>query len=669
MTINVDDVKLLKSQRLTDEEDGGGRATGEAVADGEMNNLFPDISRLDRTLGRISLRKVFAGVMTDNADAYLGAHSIVTEAPADPRVSVLLFNTDSQTDERRDARTLIEGYVVPSTMAQFELLGDQFAGQRAITGIQRLEARLPEVGEVYQLVNGLTSQYVRIQDVEATEEEFIKDYGNGNFVNFVRRRLALTISSPLTSKYPGGQPEPAGTTSTNLAGEPKSQVLVTQVADSARYFGIAPLATAASVGDMTVNVGSVYAQLVPSAMRESALTNQNAGARNRYMAASAPGTRNLTLNFVQLAGGHSRAFLTTGALPGSISLSIGGGVYADDSKGELTHRSGSASFTRITIDYETGEINAYRPSTFTGNATVTYQPAAAVSGQAITGEIPIDLGSRGYAYTLNLAEAKPRPGTLVISFMALGKWYELRDLGNGELAGEGSGTVDFASGAVSISLSALPDVNTSLIYSYIGQWDTNLQQHAGSGPAPEIRITHRLPHDGIEPGSLTVTLQMGGNPQTLTDQGDGTLTGAAGTGRIVYGSGVVTLLLTATPDAGSNLQFAYQQAGHDIDTPMTASPDTGGIVSGVIPGAPLEPGGVNIRWQCQRKQSAPSPVYGGSEQYTGTITVEHEANDDGAGGWVGYEGSINYTTGAFSLRVEQAYNFREHTVVYPALEI
>src|SRR5690606_26422635 len=141
--------KLLKSQRLTDEEDGGGRATGEAITDGEMNNLFPDISRLDRTLGRISLRKVFAGVMTDNADPYLGAHSIVTESPADPRVSVLLFNTDSQTDERRDARTLIEGYVVPSTMAQFDLLGGQCAGQRASPGIQRQAARRRAAGDAY----------------------------------------------------------------------------------------------------------------------------------------------------------------------------------------------------------------------------------------------------------------------------------------------------------------------------------------------------------------------------------------------------------------------------------------------------------------------------------------------------------------------------------------
>ena len=56
MSIATTDVKLLKSERLTDEADGGGRATGVAVVDGEVNNVFPDLSRLDRTVGRISLR-------------------------------------------------------------------------------------------------------------------------------------------------------------------------------------------------------------------------------------------------------------------------------------------------------------------------------------------------------------------------------------------------------------------------------------------------------------------------------------------------------------------------------------------------------------------------------------------------------------------------------------
>ncbi|MFK0571345.1 hypothetical protein [Endozoicomonas sp.] len=45
------DVKLFESQRLTDEDDGGGRATGSEVIDGNVNNLFQDIPRIDRTIG------------------------------------------------------------------------------------------------------------------------------------------------------------------------------------------------------------------------------------------------------------------------------------------------------------------------------------------------------------------------------------------------------------------------------------------------------------------------------------------------------------------------------------------------------------------------------------------------------------------------------------------
>ncbi len=34
------DVKLFESQRLTDEDDVGGRVTGSEVIDGNINNLF-----------------------------------------------------------------------------------------------------------------------------------------------------------------------------------------------------------------------------------------------------------------------------------------------------------------------------------------------------------------------------------------------------------------------------------------------------------------------------------------------------------------------------------------------------------------------------------------------------------------------------------------------------
>ena len=92
MAINNSDVKRFESQRLTDEEDGGGCVTGSEVIDGNVNNLFQDISRIDRTIGDVALRKAFIGISTDNNDIYLGCHLILTEPPKDQNVSMLLFN-------------------------------------------------------------------------------------------------------------------------------------------------------------------------------------------------------------------------------------------------------------------------------------------------------------------------------------------------------------------------------------------------------------------------------------------------------------------------------------------------------------------------------------------------------------------------------------------------
>ena len=61
MTINKNDVKLYESQRLSDEENVGGRVTG---------------------------RKAFIAISTDNNDTYLGSHLILTEPPNDKNVNV-----------------------------------------------------------------------------------------------------------------------------------------------------------------------------------------------------------------------------------------------------------------------------------------------------------------------------------------------------------------------------------------------------------------------------------------------------------------------------------------------------------------------------------------------------------------------------------------------------
>ncbi|MDF3935465.1 hypothetical protein [Pseudomonas citronellolis] len=667
MTIDVNNLKLLKAQRLTDEDDGGGRATGKVVLDSEINNLFPDISRLDRTIGRINLRKAFAGVVSTNDDPYLGAHCILTKAPADPRVSVVLFNTGSQTDERADARDAIESFVVPAVAASFELLGNQLQGQRAIACVQREEQRLPEIGEVYQLVSGATTQYVRFSAVEASLESFTYDYGNGNFVTFTRRRLDLSISSPLLSTFPGGSPTPAGTSATNAAGTAKSQVLSTQVADAAHYYGISPLAEAVDAGALNVKVKSVYAQLVPSSTRENSLIDQLAGYQKRLVLATGP-SRTVALTFALVTGGQSRSFVGTGIAPGTLTLTVNGGVFSDDSTGKLRYVSGSNWITSGTVDYETGEINLVRSTAgYTGAGSVVLQPGAAATGEMVTGEIPIDLSNRGYVYTLSLSDAPPLPGTLEVSYMALGKWQTLRDPGNGELTGEGSGTITFATGSVALTLNALPDVGSSVIWAYVGQNSSAFTQRTGSSVQAKAKVNRTLPHQGILPGSYSASFKVGGVTKTITDAGNGTLSGTGGAGVINYAAGTVSMELTATPDAGTAITHSYQQ-GSVTDTPLAVTSDASGMSTFTIPGAPLKPGSVQISWITRQRQAVPAIDKGVTDSgnslpvYESEVLVSNTVTDNGSGGWSdGRAGSINYSTGACSMLVAKQYVYVQYT--------
>lgn len=665
MTINVTDVKLLKSQRLTDEDDGGGRATSTAVVDGEVNNLFADISRLDRTTGRINLRKVYAGVVTQNADTYLGAHGIVTQAPADPRVSVLLFNTGSQTDERKNARDAIESYVAAASSANFELLGTQLAGQRALACVQREEQRIPEIGEVYQLsgVNG--AQYVRITDVEYRLEQFTYEYTSGNFINFTRRRLDLGLTGPLLMAFPGGQVTPAGTSAVSLTGLAKAQILSTQVADAARYYGISKLAEAVSNGALSLRVQSVYSQLVPSTTKESALIDLLGGyQRQLYLPAGPARSVSLTVAAGAVAG-EARTFLGTGCAPGSLSITANGGTYADDYKGGLRYVSGSNWLSSGRVDYQTGEITLTRTGTsWTGTASASYQPGAAATGDTITGEVEVTLSNRGYVYTLNLAGAVPRQGTLSVSFMALGKWYELRDYGDGQLTGQGAGTISFATGSVSLTLDALPDVGSSLVYSYVSSADNGVAQHTGASVTPVLEFTHSL-GPGVAPGSVSISYLAGAVSKTLTDNGFGVLSGTGGSGTISYASGDVTLVLNTTPSAG--ISYSYQD-GAVSGVALTVTSDGSGMATFTIPGAPLKAGSVRTEWLTTRRSAAPaldgSAISAGNSLpvYDGYSDIAQHASDNGNGGWQGGRvGTINYSTGQCTLQVAKLYDYTEYT--------
>ncbi|HHQ4427803.1 TPA: hypothetical protein ACSQVQ_005954, partial [Pseudomonas aeruginosa] len=119
--------------------------------------------------------------------------------------------------------------------------------------------------------------------------------------------------------------------------------------------------------------------------------------------------------------------------------------------------------------------------------------------------------------------------------------------------------VDFATGSVSITLSALPDVGSSLIYAYVGQNDAALTQRTGTSVQARARINRTLPHQGLLPGSYKATFKVGGVERAVLDNGNGSLSGTGGSGQINYADGKVSMELSATPDAGSGIVHTYQQ--------------------------------------------------------------------------------------------------------------
>lgn len=110
MPITQNDVRLYASERMTDFADGGGRMSPTVIVDGQDNNVFPDVTDIDRLTGRVSLRKVFGAVTSADNDTYLSAHALLDDAPDDAATSAVVFTTGGLTTERAEAVSAFEAF-------------------------------------------------------------------------------------------------------------------------------------------------------------------------------------------------------------------------------------------------------------------------------------------------------------------------------------------------------------------------------------------------------------------------------------------------------------------------------------------------------------------------------------------------------------------------------
>lgn len=620
MPIVATDIQLLASERMTDASDGGGRMTSNAIVSGALSNIFPKVSRTDAVYGRVNLRKVYAAVRSATLDMYGGAHAIVADAPDDAKIGCVLFATGSAFDNRTAARDRIESYVVAGGLSRMRLYGSQVAGSKAIVVYQRPEEPLPEAGDVLCLSVesvGLpnTQQYVRVTDIEHEVRTF-EDSVNAEFK---RRVITLKLSATLSQTFAGAEPS-------RLAIDPSvTKVRSTSVADASRYYGIQPVIGVTAAAALDVQVAGVYAPIVPSTNRETPISLAEVpGAA--VARATAPG--NITLATPAAVAISPSANISMDlhrpVTPGSLTISTAGYTGTDDGDGNIT-----GGLIGV-IDYETGAMTGVHSAALHGDGVIsaTFLPMVAIGQTAHTRAVAISLATRGTVYVETLLP-KPAAGAVAISYRALGKWYRLQDDGAGVLAGDsngvGSGTVDYVTGGVVVTLGALPDIDSAVIFS----WGSGVHSEIRAGAAAETGgyLYRTLQLDGADlpidsAAVVDFTVTINGAPVAAS--------AAAGAAVITSGAGI-----SGTVDRQSGrIELRFAQKLPDLNTNIgvawTVKQDAGNVGLFRDGSAVLAANAISL--------APTNTIVGGSMRlfadiaFTGESGYPIQINDDGAGG-------------------------------------
>lgn len=512
MPILEGDIKLMQSQRMTDNENGGGRITGNPVEDGKSNGIFDDVSDLDRAYGRTSLRRVFPAVLTDTTDMYFGAHVIIDQIPNDPNVAVLAFQAGGPAATRDVARERVESYVTTGPISRMRLLGDQLAGQRSIQTWQKPEAPLPEIGDVHALSTEEGEgegelQFVRVNEIdhEVREFEFLE---GGKIMTFERRVITMGLSTTLRNRVYGMQPK-------ITTDQPDTVLREGQYADAARYYGVTRLADAASLGDRQIQVDDIFSPIVPSTTVEDPVIDVQAGGGvtvtlesggYSYEIAQIASTQ-LTEVELNNRGYNYVASLSPLPAPGTLVINYRsqGKWYTltdEDGVGDVTGQGAGR------IDYTTGSVSVTLKGLPDVGTAILYAWGTKVHYTDRAGyPVPLDVPSMKF----KLEAGGVVPGTITARWTSGGVEVTATDDGKGLLTGSASGRVvygfrDTTNGDrvgeawLRFNPGAWPDDNSNVVLDY--EFGDGYTDTFNPSPDESGMVSLQVPNAPLKPGSL-----------------------------------------------------------------------------------------------------------------------------------------------------------------------
>lgn len=641
MAIQQGDIKLVTSAVMDDVPEGGGAPTSHVIEDNKSNEIFKDISESDRARGRLNMAKTFVSVQTQDTDTFLGANVVVAKPPEDPNVSITMFTTDNVYDTRTEAQARLEAYLNKGAEWAGFLYENHIAGQRTIQLFQRPNAPLPTVGKTLVLVanEGLSNQfeqYVRAIRVGSEIRTFTESAG-GSFVDYDAAVVTIELSDALRNDHVGSSATRAFTRKANA-----SKVRDTVVADAASYVGVAKLSEPVNLGDFTIRVDDTYSPLVPSSQVETPIV-----ASSPYAQAGTPKGAGQTVAFVTNQGWSTTTnlLLPGGCLPGTLVITTGGSQIVDKG-GVLMNGDQQVG----TIDYANGILTS--TVTNTSSKSISYQPAAYMQRFPQSMDVQVTAESRAQNYT-GFISPQAVPGTLSLSYQVQGTWYVLTDAGDGTLRGYdasyGAGTYNQNDGSFVVTLGALPDVGSSLVF----QWGVPTQEFAHPSASVKLAQTVNLGEslgEVLNPAFIQATWLEGSTTKTATVQTNGTITGDA-TGSVDLNSHEITICPNTIPVYGTEINYEYSVGPQAETTIPYPARDLQGKLPVEAGATNLLPGSVVLQWNTVTDLTVLGLYNTEQLRAMGITPVDpiHTARDDGAGNIV-YNGAtigtVNYATGA-----------------------
>lgn len=565
MAITQNDLEILKSEIMADTPDGGGLPTGIAVIDGVSNNLFPDVSDIDRLIGRVRLRKVSLAVKTANADLLQAARLLFTELPDNPNISVFAFKASSFADRRVDAQNKIESYLAFGSKWAGHLLETQLTGQRVIQVSLDKNDPIPAVGQPLVIVQNEGQsdefyQYIRPLKVDTIERRFQRTVSET-----VTRTIATIEFGDTLTKTFNGLTVPEFYQNANTGR--RAILREARVADAAKYYSASRLAEpVVAMQSRQVRLNSIYTQVVPSTQVETPILQRDPA---NQVATQARGDGVININQSVNVATNTAFSLPSGIAVGTLSLSVGG-QNLTDRDGELVNSNGLAY---ASIKYGIGQITWYDLLN-AGQTTVTgsYKPASEFTRVAQTDYQVVD-DNAGYNFVRELG-AEPVPNSLKITYTVGGNNYLVHDDGRGNLIdddGNGRGTVQGKT--VLLTTAAIPDAASYIVYSFGVDLDT-VKYGAQALPA----AYHVISVADQVSGPIAVTWDTS---KTATVS-DGVVTGDA-TGTFIDGKLNIAPNETVAKDTVFNLSYQRVLNANTVNRSLGYKPsDASGAFGGSL---------------------------------------------------------------------------------------